>query len=103
MKFNFVGKALLASVTLGFVSMAGAPGAKANEWDDCKRRVAYTSAHYREAVKRYGPYSRQAQHWAHERHEAYERLEHYSASSTTVTSIANTTTTSSSSPCEQCQ
>ncbi len=96
MKFNFVVQALLASVALGFVTVAGAPGAKANEWDDCNRSVAYTSTRYREAVKRYGPYSQQAQHWAHERHKAYERLEH-------VTSIANTTTTSSSSPCERCQ
>lgn len=77
MRLNLLGKAALASLALGFLLMAGAPSAKANDWDDCNRRVSYTSMRYHEAVERYGPYSRQAQHWAHERHEAYERLGHY--------------------------
>ena len=71
------GKAALASVALGgFLLLAGAPAAKANDWDDCNRRVAYTERRYNEAVEHFGPYSSQARHWAHERHEAYERLEH---------------------------
>jgi len=70
-------KTMLASLVLGsFLFLVGAPAAKANDWDDCNRRVSYTEWRYREAVERFGPYSRQARHWAHERHEAYVRLEH---------------------------
>ena len=36
----------------------------------------YTEYRYHEAVERFGPYSGEARHWAHERHEAYERQEH---------------------------
>jgi len=70
-------KAALATAALaGFLLFAAAPSAKANDWDDCNRRVSYTEWRYHEAVERFGPYSRQARHWAHERHEAYERQEH---------------------------
>jgi hypothetical protein len=69
--------ALAAAALGGFLLFAGAPGAKANDWDDCNRRAAYTDSRYREAVERFGPYSREAKHWYHERHEAYERVEHY--------------------------
>jgi hypothetical protein len=72
------GKAALATAALsGFLLFAGAPGAKANDWDDSNRRVAYAEGRYRESVERFGPYNRDAQHWYHERHEAYERAEHY--------------------------
>jgi hypothetical protein len=72
------GKAVLASAALGgFLLFAGAPGAKANGWDDCNRRVSYTQYRYNEAAERYGPYSSAARHWAHERHEAYERCDRY--------------------------
>ena len=72
------GKTALATAALsGFLLLAGAPAAKADGWDDCNRRVAFTEYRYNEAVEHYGPYSRQARHWAHERHEAYERREHY--------------------------
>ena len=72
------GKAVLAAVALGgFLFFAGAPGAKANDWDDCNRRVANAEWRYHEAVERHGPYSRDAQHWYHERLEAYQRAEHY--------------------------
>jgi len=71
-----LGKTALATAALGFFLAAGAPAAKANDWDDCNRRISHTEYHYREAVERYGPYSRQARHWDHERHEAYECREH---------------------------
>ena len=75
---SLFGKAVLASAALGgFLLFAGAPGAKANGWDDCNRRVSYTQYRYHEAAERYGPYSSAARHWAHERHEAYERCDRY--------------------------
>jgi hypothetical protein len=70
-------KAALATAALGgFLLFAGAPGAKANSWDDCNRRISYADVRYREAVERFGPYSRDARHWAVERREAIERAEH---------------------------
>jgi len=74
---SIITKTALAAAALGFVLMCGAPSAKANDWDDLNRRIAYTQLRYHEAVERFGPYSGEAQHWAHERHEAYERLERY--------------------------
>jgi hypothetical protein len=71
-----LGKTALATAALGFFLAAGAPAAKANDWDDCNRRVSYTEGRYREAVERFGPNSRDARHWAHERREAYQRCEH---------------------------
>jgi hypothetical protein len=73
---SILGKAALATAALGIFLAAGAPAAKANDWDDCNRRIAYTDMRYHEAVERFGPYSSAARHWAHERHEAYERQEH---------------------------
>jgi hypothetical protein len=73
---SILGKTALASLVLGgFIFLAGAPAAKANERDDCNRRVSYTEWRYHEAVEHFGPYSHAARHWAHERHEAYERCE----------------------------
>jgi hypothetical protein len=69
--------ALAAAALGGFLLFAGAPGVKANDWDDCNRRAAYTDWRYHEAVERYGPYSREARNWYHQRHEAYERVGHY--------------------------
>ncbi len=44
---SLFGKAVLASAALGgFLLFAGAPGAKANGWDDCNRRVSYTQYRY---------------------------------------------------------
>ena len=73
---SILGKTALTTAALGFFLAAGAPAAKANDWDDCNQRLSYTEARYHEAVERFGPYSSQARHWAHERQEAYERLEH---------------------------
>ena len=75
---SLLGKAALATVTLGgFLLFVGVPGAKANDWDDCNRRVAYTEWRFHEAVEHFGYYSPETQYWRHERHEAYEQLEHY--------------------------
>jgi hypothetical protein len=67
-------KNTLAALALGGILVfAAAPAAKANAWEDCQRRVDYSSYRYYEAVERFGPYSREARHWAHEREEASER------------------------------
>jgi len=68
--------AFATAVLGGFLLFAGAPGVKANAWEDCNRRTAYTDMRYRQAVAHHGPYSRQARHWAHERREAAERCEY---------------------------
>jgi hypothetical protein len=79
LSFNFtkiLGKTAIATFALGLLLAAGAPAAKANDWDDCNRRVSFTEMRYNEAVARFGPYSSQARHWAYERHAAFERREH---------------------------
>ena len=73
---SVLGKTLLATAALGILLAAGAPAARANDWDDCNRRVSYTEWRYHQAVERFGPYSGEARHWAHERRNAYEHLEH---------------------------
>jgi hypothetical protein len=72
---SFFSKTALASLALGGLLFAGAPAAKANPWQDCNRRVAYTNMRYQEAVRHFGLYSPAARHWAFERHEAYVNLE----------------------------
>jgi hypothetical protein len=75
---SILGKTTIAALALGgFLFLAGAPAAKAGDWDDCHRRVNYTEWRYREAVEHFGPYSHEARHWAHERHEAYEHCRRY--------------------------
>jgi hypothetical protein len=75
---SFFGKAALASAALGgLLLLAGAPGARANGWEECNRRVAYAEMRYHQAVDRSGPYSGAARHWAHERREAFARCEHF--------------------------
>jgi hypothetical protein len=72
---SVLGKTALATAALGILLAAGAPAAKANDWDSCNRRLSYTEYRYNQAVERFGPYSGEARHWAHERREAYVRLE----------------------------
>jgi len=73
---SILGKTAFAALALGgLLLFAGAPAAKANAWDDCNRRVAYTDVRYREAVEHFGPYSPAARHWAYERRVAYERAQ----------------------------
>jgi len=69
---SLFGQITLAALALGGILFAGAPAAKANSWEACNRRMNYTEMRYRQAVEHFGPYSREARHWAHERHEAYE-------------------------------
>jgi hypothetical protein len=72
------GKTVLAAAALsGFLFFAGAPSAKANDWDDCNRRAAYSDWRLHESVEHFGYYSPQANYWRHEGHEAYERLDRY--------------------------
>jgi hypothetical protein len=75
---SLFGKPALATAALGgFLLFAGTPSAKANDWDDCNRRAAYTDWGLHESIERFGYYSPQANHWRQERHEAYERLKRY--------------------------
>jgi hypothetical protein len=75
--YSLTNKATLVALALGgLLLLAGSPAAKADDSDDCNRRVSYTERRYHEAVEHFGPYSSQARHWAHERHEAYEQREH---------------------------
>ena len=72
------GKAFLATAILGgFLLLAGAPSAKANDWNDCNRRVAYTEWRLHQAIVYFGYYSPQADYWRYQRQEAYEELERY--------------------------
>ena len=65
---SIFGKAVIASTVLGgFLVLAGAPGAKANDWDDYHRRPAYSDWRYHEYMEHQRAY---------ERHEAFERREH---------------------------
>src|SRR5260370_32456559 len=75
---SIFGKAALAAVALsGILLFAGTPSAKANDWDDCNRRVTYAEFRLHQSIVYFGYYSPQAAYWRHERHEAYERLERY--------------------------
>lgn len=75
---SIIGKTAFAVAALSaFLLFAGAPTAKANDWDDCNRRLAYTDWRLHEAIEHFGYYSSEARYWRHERHEAYERLEHF--------------------------
>jgi hypothetical protein len=72
------GKTVLATAALsGLLLFAGAPSAKANDWDDCNRRAAYSEGRLHESVQHFGYYSPQAGYWRHERHEAFGRVERY--------------------------
>jgi hypothetical protein len=75
---SIFGRVVLAGALLsGLLLFAGAPGAKADDWDNCNRRVAYSEWRLHEAIEYFGYDSPQARHWRHERHEAYEQLERY--------------------------
>jgi hypothetical protein len=71
---KLLGKAALAAAAFGgFLLLAGAPSAKANDWDDCNRRVDRAEWKLQEAVEHHGYYSRQADHGRHELREERER------------------------------
>jgi len=68
---------LLPGVILAALALfVGAPRAKADDWDDCNRRIAYANWQLHEAIEDHGYDSRQARHWRHELHEEYEHQEH---------------------------
>ncbi len=77
LKSLFGTAALAAAVLSGFLLFAGAPSAKANDWDVCNRRVAYAEFRLHQSIVYFGYYSPQAAYWRYERHEAYEQLERY--------------------------
>ena len=71
------GRAVVAGIMLGGPALfAGAPSAKANDWDDCDRQIARANWQLHEAIEDDGYRSPQANYWRHELHEAYERQEH---------------------------
>lgn len=71
------GKAALAAAALGgFLLFAGAPSAKANDWEDCNRRVYRAEWKLHETIERHGYYSRQADQWRHELQEEREHCRH---------------------------
>jgi hypothetical protein len=73
-----LGKAALVAVALsGFLLFAGAPSAKANDWDNSNRRVAYAEFRLHQSIVYFGYNGPQAAYRRHERHEAYEQLERY--------------------------
>jgi hypothetical protein len=68
---------IFPAVILGaLVLLSGAPKAKANDWDDCNRRIAYARWQLHESIENFGYDSRQARHWRHELHEEYEKQDH---------------------------
>jgi hypothetical protein len=71
------GRVVVAGIMLGGAALfAGAPSAKANDWDDCDRQIARANWQLHEAIENDGYRSPQANYWRHELHEAYERQEH---------------------------
>ena len=78
---SWFGKAALASAALGgFLLMGGATPASAHEVTRIDHRVdhriAYDQMRYHRAVERYGRFSPEARHWAHQRRMAVARREH---------------------------
>jgi hypothetical protein len=69
--------ALAAGLLVGFLLLAGAPGAKAQGWGDYDRRVENANFQLHEAIEHFGYNSPQARYWRHEQHEAYEQVERY--------------------------
>src|SRR5260370_953916 len=65
MKSIFGKAALAAAVLTGFLLFAGAPSAKANDWDVCNRRVAYAEFRIHQSIVYFGYYSPQADYWRH--------------------------------------
>jgi hypothetical protein len=63
---------MLAALAL----FAGASRAKADDWYDCNRRIAYADWQLHEAIEDHGYDSQQARHSQHELHEEYERQQH---------------------------
>jgi len=75
---SIFGRTVLAAAVLsGVLLYAGAPSARANDWENCNRRAAYAEFRLHQSVVYFGFYSPQAAYWRHERLEAYEQLERF--------------------------
>jgi hypothetical protein len=57
---------------------AATPRVKADNWDDCNRRIERARGQLHEAIEDHGYDSRQARHWRHELQEEYERRDRLS-------------------------
>jgi hypothetical protein len=67
-------KRVVPAVVLGsLIFLGGAPKAKANDWDDCNRRIVNYKWQLHEAIEDHGYDSRQSKHWRHELREEYEK------------------------------
>jgi hypothetical protein len=76
-QLKFILGRIAPGIVLGaLVFLAAAPRAGADDWGDCRRRIAYAQWQLHEAIEDHGYDSRQVRHWRHELHEAYERQEH---------------------------
>ena len=73
---TLVARLLPGVMLVALALFAGVPGAKADAWDDCNRRIAVANWRLHEAIEDHGYDSRQARHWRHELREEYERQEH---------------------------
>jgi len=72
LKNSLIGNAALAAALFaGFLMLAGAPHASAD--DDCQRRIAKADHKLHEAIEHHGYESKQAEHWRRQLHEARER------------------------------
>jgi hypothetical protein len=79
-KTTVFGRTLAATALLsGFLLFAGAPGAAANGYDQCRKNISRAEWKLDEAVERHGSYSRQAERQRHELREAQDRCRYESA------------------------
>ena len=70
------GKATVAAALLGsFLVFAGAPSAKANNWDDEDRRIDRTEWKLRQAIEKQERQRRER--WERERREHHDRYDHH--------------------------
>lgn len=68
-------RTLLTSMAIAaaMVLFTGVPRAHAESEEECQHRIAHADHELHEAIERFGPESRQAEHERHELHEARER------------------------------
>ncbi len=68
----FAKLALAAMALAGFLLLAGAPQARADQEHDCQSRIAHADHQLHDAIEHHGPNSKQADHWRHELNNARE-------------------------------
>jgi hypothetical protein len=79
-KFQF-SRVFPGALLLLLALFAATPRAKADNWDDCNRRIERARWQLHEAIEGHGYDSRQARHWRHELLEEYERRDRLSRKS----------------------